>query len=175
MPVWLGVKLDPEEKSHIMSHGYWILCFYFFIQLCVHLRWVILPVSSFQEGFPTILRMFLFLCTIKVLSLLLQFPFGWNPLWCLPKDPFKKGKAKGKLLITDVHKDNYSTNSYLKKPKILRLVEMQIFIFSTKELEVLLMRSEIMQLLLKCALFSNLFTGLFQSLNEALCEYLIRT
>lgn len=52
---------------------------------------------------------------------------------------------------------------------------MQIFIFSTKKLEVLLMRSEIVQLLLKCALFSNLFTGLWQSLHEALCEDLIRT
>lgn len=46
-------------------------------------------------------------------------------------------------------------------------------ILSTKKLEVLLMRSEIVQLLLKCALFPNLFAGLWKSLDEALCEDLI--
>lgn len=52
---------------------------------------------------------------------------------------------------------------------------MQIFIFSTKEFEGLLMRSEVVQLLLKCVLVSNLYTGLWQSLDEAFCEGLIRT
>lgn len=52
---------------------------------------------------------------------------------------------------------------------------MQIFFFSTKEFEGLLMRSEVVRLLLKCVLFSNLYIGLWQSLDEALCEGLIRT
>ena len=52
---------------------------------------------------------------------------------------------------------------------------MQIFILSAKDLEGLLMRSEVVLLLLKCVLFSDLYTGLWQSLDEALCEGLIRT
>lgn len=63
----------------------------------------------------------------------------------------------------------------LTRNKYLRLVEMQIFIFSMKELEVLLMRSEIVQPLLKCFLFSNLSTVYGKAQIEALCGDLIRT
>lgn len=83
------------------------------------LRWFILAMNSFQEGFPTILRIFLFLCTLKVLlSLVLQSLSGWDPLRFLLKDPFEKANARAKLFITRVHKENCFCNSLLSKKKL---------------------------------------------------------
>lgn len=124
------------------------------------------PQSSEFCSFFVLLKFF-FLCYYSLFLAEILFDSSWRIL-------FLKGNARGRLLITDIHKENCSSNS-LFPPKILRLYEMKIFIFSTKELEGLLMRSEVEQLLLKCVLFSNLYTGLWQSLDEAFCEGLIRT